>query len=461
MAITTNDAIKSLLKVWYKDGVENLMFRNSPVVKKITKTKVEGKSQAFSAMYGRGGAVSSNFLKAKANAANTSRNAEFMVTPGQLFSVYSMNAKEVQASLSKKGAYMRVAGNKMFAASESLRKSVAAALYGRGYGELCLWRTTTAITTDEQTFDMPADAIMKIDVGSLLDVKASISATTVKATLTVTAINGEKVSATSDKQVSSMAATDVLCISGSMDDAGKPIMPMGLDGWLPIVHGRSTGAWTSYIETPFFDVVRSTAADRLAGAFEKGVSGDKKVQTLQKLLKKVRRQGSQADMIIINDDDWLDIAQEIETSNTYFTQTSTTDKKKASTGISEMTAAFSTNFVENIWDDPYCPKGKFYIIDSSALEFWSYTNTDKLDDGVAGNNAGKQDPMTMDGSGNEHTPQGLIIDDYLTVQDGEPTLDGPATEVTLNLFGSFVVLNPSVCGVGMFYSANMDKVIGY
>jgi hypothetical protein len=43
VALNVNDAIKAILKTWYKDGVENLLFRNSPVVKKIKKTRVEGK----------------------------------------------------------------------------------------------------------------------------------------------------------------------------------------------------------------------------------------------------------------------------------------------------------------------------------------------------------------------------------------------------------------------------------
>jgi hypothetical protein len=136
MAISSNSNILSLLKVWYKDGVENLMFRNSPLLNKITKERVEGKQQNFNAMYGRGGAVSGDYTKALANATSVAKDVEFQVTPGQLFSIYTMNAKEVQASLSSKGAYMKVAGGKMFAASEAFRKTMAAALYGRGYGEL-------------------------------------------------------------------------------------------------------------------------------------------------------------------------------------------------------------------------------------------------------------------------------------------------------------------------------------
>jgi hypothetical protein len=69
VALNVSDAIKAILKTWYKDGVENLLFRNSPVVKKIKKTRVEGKEQAFSALYSSGGAVGANYTKAKARAA--------------------------------------------------------------------------------------------------------------------------------------------------------------------------------------------------------------------------------------------------------------------------------------------------------------------------------------------------------------------------------------------------------
>ena len=66
MAISTEASILNILKVWYKDGVENLLFRNSPLLKDITKTRVEGKTQNFAALYGRGGAVSADFIVAQA-----------------------------------------------------------------------------------------------------------------------------------------------------------------------------------------------------------------------------------------------------------------------------------------------------------------------------------------------------------------------------------------------------------
>ena len=457
MAISTNDNIKALLKVYYKDGVENLMFRNSPLLKKLQKNRIEGKTYNFSAMYGRGGAVAGDFTKARNLAASVSKNVEFAVEPGQVFSVYTMNAKEVQASVTKRGAYMKVAGAKMFAASEGFRKTLAASLYGRGYGELCFAPASVSLTQDTAAdITLPMDAIMKIDVGSELVIKTSVAgdSTSIKATLSVNAITGTKVNVTPSATYET-AATDVICLAGSIDASGAPLLPVGLGGWLPAVGSRSGLTWQTYINAKFFNVERKAAPDRLAGAFyAESSSTAKKTGAVEALLMQVRRQGSLADMIVMNDEDWLAMSAEIATSNTYFTQTSTKEAKKAAIGFDSFAASFSTNYVENIIDDPYCPKGEFFILDSTAVEFDTLTNTDKVDDGVAGNNPGKPDPMSDENNGHEADPYKLIIDDYINVQAGEADVNGPCSEVTLMLFGTFAVTNPSNCGHGLFYGAN-------
>lgn len=457
MAISTNDNIKALLKVYYKDGVENLMFRNSPLLKKLQKNRIEGKTYNFSAMYGRGGAVAGDFTKARNLAASVSKNVEFAVEPGQLFSVYTMNAKEVQASVTRRGAYMKVAGAKMFAASEGFRKTLAASLYGRGYGELCFAPASVSFTQDTAAdITLPMDAIMKIDVGSELVIKTSVAgdSTSIKATLVVNAITGTNVNVTPSATYET-AATDVICLAGSMDASGAPLLPVGLGGWLPAVGSRTGLNWQTYINSKFFNVERKAAPDRLAGAFYAEASSTaKKANAVEALLMQVRRQGSLADMIVMNDEDWLAMSAEIATSNTYFTQTSTKEAKKAAIGFDSFAASFSTNYVENIIDDPYCPKGEFFILDSTAVEFDTLTNTDKVEDGVAGNNPGKPDPMSDENNGHEADPYKLIIDDYINVQAGEADVNGPCSEVTLMLFGTFAVTNPSNCGHGLFYGAN-------
>lgn len=460
MAISADQSILSLLKVYYKDGVENLMFRNDPVLKSLSKEKIEGKTYNFSAMYGRGGAVSANYTIAKKVAANNTKAAEFAVEPGQLFSVCSFNQKEVLASKTKAGAFMKVAGAKFFAATEAFRKQMAAALYGRGYGELCHSGYATAIKKDT-AFDLtlPSHAVMAIDIDSQLVLKAAVDSATVKCHLTVTNIDDANgvVTVVSDADVNAPLATDVICFDGSMDANGKPLLPMGLGGWLPTVGKRTGATWTNYIKERFYGVDRSVAPSRLAGAFVDGTGDTKKIDTIVKLLKQARRQGSAADMIVMNDNDWAAVAKEIEATNTYMSVTNNgngKNKKDASIGFSELTASFSTNFFDSVIDTPYCPEGVFFVLDKNAIEVAAYTNPDKLEDNVPGNEPGKADPM-VEGADVENRPYQLLAEDYLSIQPGQDTADGPASVVSLSFFGSITVTNPSNCGVGIFNGAKV------
>ena len=275
--------------------------------------------------------------------------------------------------------------------------------------------------------------------------------------MTVTKINGTSVTVTPTSTANG-ASGDIVCLAGSMN-GNNALLPVGLDGWLPVAHKRTGDSWKTYIANAFFGVDRSACSDRLAGGFYDGTGAatadtQKKSYAVTQLIKQLRRQGSLCDLIVMNDSDFLAFAREIEASNTYFTQTSTKAKKEAAVGISEISAAFSTNYIENIIDDPYCVAGRFYVLSSDAVEFWAYTNVDKVvNDGIAENNPGKQDPMAMDGEDKSADPLQLLVDDLFSVSSGEDTVDGPATLVTLNLIGSFVVTNPSVCGVGEFYGS--------
>lgn len=461
MAISADQSILSLLKVYYKDGVENLMFRNDPVLKSLAKEKIEGKTYNFSAMYGRGGAVSANYTIAKKVAANNTKAAEFAVEPGQLFSVCSFNQKEVLASKTKAGAFMKVAGAKFFAATEAFRKQMAAALYGRGWGELCYSNYSTAITKDTP-FDLvlPSHAVMAIDIDSQLVLKAAVDSATVKAHLTVTNIDDANgvVTVVSDTAVASPLTTDVICFDGSMDANGNPLLPAGLGAWLPTVGKRNGAAWKSYIAKRFYGVDRSVAPSRLAGAFVDGTGDTKKIDTIIKLLKQARRQGSAADLIVMNDNDWAAVSKEIEATNTYLSVTNNgngKNKKDASIGYSELTASFSTNFFDNVIDTPYCPEGTFFVLDKNAVEVAAYTNPSKLEDGVPGNEPGKADPMVEEGADVENRPYQLLAEDYLSIQPGQDTVDGPSSVVSLSFFGSIAITNPSSCGVGIFAGAKV------
>lgn len=442
MANIASDGILAMLKTFYaKEGVENLLYRNDPLLKKIKKERVEGKQANFSALYSRGGAVSANALKAEQLAKETAQAKEFQVTPGQLFSACKFNNKELLASRTMKGAYIPVAAAKFFANAESFRKTMAVALYGSGHGELYTLATAQAFTMPASgtTVDvtMPRYAIMGIDIGSDIEFKASASATAVIAEGLVTAINDTVVTIKSMTGTSgtttSVPAGSVACLAGCTDDDGSAMLPVGLAGWLP----KSLPASDS-----FYGVDRSVARDRLAGTV---VAADTtKYETIENAILRLRAMGSLCDIIVMNDEDYLAMAKEIETK-TYFQKVDGGKKNKATVGYDGFGFAVSSNWVDNVMDSPYCPKGTAYVLSSDSLELWTYTNADKIDDGIAENAAGK--PDVTGESDVQNKPYQLLVDDVFSIKSGDTDANGDVAIVKLNFFGTFVVTNPSVNAV--------------
>jgi hypothetical protein len=438
MAISSEAGILAMLKTYYaKEGLQNLLYRNDPLLKTIKTQRVEGKQANFSALFSRGGAVSANFLTAKALATSQAQAKEFQVTPGQMFSCCVFNNKELLASKSLRGAYINVASAKFFANAESFRKTMAVALYGTGHGELFTTSASITLTADDQNdITFPQYAIMGIDIGSRLEVKATAAATSVTATLTVNKINGTTVNCTSDTAATA-ASGSVVCIAGCTDSNGNGLLPVGLAGWIP------SGSVSS--SDSFYGVNRSTARDRLAGTVTTATSGEAKYKTIERAILALRRMGSLCDKIVMNDEDYLALSQEID-QKTYFTKVDGgKGQSKSELGRKDFGFSVSTNWLENVIDSPYCPKGTCYILSSDTVELWTYTNADKIADGVPGNEAGK--PEVNGETDVQNKPYQLLVDDMFTITPGTDTADGAAALVALNFYGTFVITNPSVNGV--------------
>lgn len=448
MAISTDAGILAMLKTYYaKEGLQNLLYRNDPLLKDIKKERIEGKQANFSALYSRGGAVSANYLTAKKLATQTAQAKEFQVTPGQLFSACVFNNKELLASKTLKGAYINVASAKFFANAESFRKTMAVALYGSGHGELFTYAAAATDTIPASKaigaaveFTFPKYAIMGIDIGSELEIKTSAAATSAVNTITVTKIDGTTVTATIATATTDAVslAGDVVCISGCTDGSGNPLLPIGLAGWIP--EGTVSGS------DSFYGVNRSEARDRLAGTVITAGVGQAKYEAIEDGILALRRMGSLCDKIVMNDEDFLAMAKELE-AKTYFPKTGK-GKHDAAVGFEGFGIAVSTNWVDNVIDSPYCPKGKAYILSSDTIELWTYTNADKINDGVAANEPGKPDVSASETV--QDKPYQLLVDDMFTVSPGTDTADGAAALVALNFYGTFVVTNPSVNGVVLF-----------
>jgi hypothetical protein len=136
--ISADQQVINFAKYWYTGKkFENLLMRNDPYAEVMTKTRIGGQAYRFAAMYGRGGNVSGSAIIATAIANNQSqsRNAEWIVPPGRIFSVFNITQLEMMSTRDSQGAYIKALENKFFAGTEALRKTYAKAQYGYGFGE--------------------------------------------------------------------------------------------------------------------------------------------------------------------------------------------------------------------------------------------------------------------------------------------------------------------------------------
>ena len=443
MAITNTAGLNAMLKTYYKkNGLANTLLRADPFLKTIKFVRVEGKQQNFAALYSTGGATSANFLVSKRNATETAQAKEFQVTPGQLFSSCTFTPKEVLASKTQGGAYVKIAGAKMFAAGVSFRNTLALALYSTGHGEIYTTDSDIALVgggTVEIT--LPNYAIAPLDIGSTIEFKATKSSTAVLAEGKVVKIGSGKITVSSEDSAT-VPAGSVICLSGCTDSDGNPLLPIGLAGWLPTEDLAATDS--------FFGVNRSVARDRLAGVYVKGSADKKKYEVIEEGILHLRRMGSLCDKIVMNDEDYLALAREIAAKTTFQKTNGGSSKQKAEIGYQGFGFSVSTNWLDNVIDSPFVPKGTAYILSSDTVELWGYTNNDKvINDGqVAGNEPGKAE--VNDGDDPSERAYQLLIDDMLTMSPGTDTSNGPAALATMQLYGSFVLTNPSVNGVVTF-----------
>ena len=279
---TADAALLTIYKTWYTDKrFPNLLFRNSPTLKKIQKNRFQGKEYRFAALYGRGGAVSGDYTVAVALATSMSKNTEFVVKPGNCFSVFNVTQKEVLASQSKQGAYVKALINRMFAATEGARKMMAASLFGWGYGDV--GQVTTAVATGATVVTVNWDVAVKLDVGMTIGFTnytssnntPGIAFATTGAYNTISTIDGQNIHLATAALGGATVGSWIIVQGGedATDGSGNPNMPTGFGQWLPNLANRSGATWTAYATTAFYGVTRSVASGQLMGWYYQGSPG--------------------------------------------------------------------------------------------------------------------------------------------------------------------------------------------
>ena len=463
MPIVNNANIMNLLKTVYLSGVTNNKYQNSPILHKIKKEAWgSGKEIKYSAQYGNGGNFSSDYalLSTASNQGSVGgvRNLEWTVTQGYAVGLFDINQPEILTTAEERGAYMKALANKMAGCFDGMSKTLAMYLYGGKYGVIDQLQADVSIVAGTNTIPITSAGSLKMDIGTRFVIasagasdKALPKSNLLNAVMTVTAIDDTSVTFTSTAAVSAFKG-DYIELYGARNGTSV----QGIEGLAEIIpaygdRGASDTRWTDYINDPFRGNDRSVAVSRLAGQFQKAATtGDtRRTDALVSLLKKTKRAGGLNNIVIINDETWDAVGEELGIQRNLWQATNSGDtKNKFTAGYSELATAFGDAFIGRTIIDPYCTEGLAYMLDTDDLTFYDLGNVGKVVDNVANDQLGKP---TIEGTGDQgisDQPSVKInMDKLFTVTEGAKGSFGPALEIAAHVYGNYVLRKTASAGV--------------
>ena len=465
MAIVTNQNVMNLLKTVYLSGVTNNKYQSSPILAKIKKESWgSGKELKYAAQYGNGGNFSSDYGLLSAisqqGSINGVRNLEWTAEQGYAVGLFDINQPEILTTAEERGAYMKALANKMSGCFDGLSKTLALYMYGGKYGVIDQFTADMAIATTGNTLSLTSAGAIKMDVGSKFVIASAGAADTavpssplLNAICTVTAIGDDYIEFDSTAAVQAYAG-DYIELYGARNGTSV----QGIEGLAEIIpsygdRDSSDTRWTSYISTTFRGVDRSVSVSRLAGQFAKSAdhstSSTPLTDTLVELLKKTKRAGGLNNTIIVNDEDWDKIGEELGVQRNLWQATNSgNDKNRFTAGYSELATAFGDAFIGRTIIDPFCTEGKAYMLDSDDLKFYDLGNVSKVVDPVSNDQLGKYDVEAVGDQGIGDQPSVKInMDKLFTITEGVKGSFGPALEVAAHLYGNFILRKTASAGV--------------
>ena len=456
--MAVEDDLLGVLKTWYDEkDPGDVFWRNSPTLRVIQKNMIGGKTYNVPLIFSSGSSAGdATVAKSNYTANLTATNTQqFAVTYGQLFGYFQMNNIDILAMRPLKGAWVPLPALRMYQAMDSMRKLWATALFGTGFGEIGQVApsgygiTPTSITaaTTGVTVIVPASYAYKLSIGDTIvwTNGATPGSTlrnvvgTIRKMATPTGVTYPTVTLTIDTSAGTTFtpnATDWIerygCRSGS-----TPLLPVGLPAWLP--YDRTS------LATPFFGVDRSINETSAGQYVARDMpNNEKRIDTVTRAVDAARTGGGIPDYIVTSNYDWYQMSIELQAQANYWQNINTggkPNKNEVARGIASMSTMFSTSWTQQQWDDPMCPIGYGWLIEKDEMEFVGLTNGEPITrDGITDNQPGG---TSVGQASSPDLSFRNIIDNYLTIQPSSLTASGPGVEVILQIFGNFVVHNPS------------------
>lgn len=248
----------SALKVYYSSQrVTQMMYKDNPLYALLEKVKnLRGTYFPLPMRVTNPQGRSNTFANAQAQKVG-SVYKDFHLTRKSDYSLASITTEAILASADDAGAFLRLATGEIDGAMDSLKRSLAWALYGDGSGALAAVTSVTSANPAVIQLTNPED-IVKFEVGQLVEARSGATArvfATSTSTASITAVDRDNgkitVNVDNSGNTDTIVATDTLNVVG---DYGAKLT--GLGGWIPA---------TSPTSSLFFSVDRSVDPTRLGG----------------------------------------------------------------------------------------------------------------------------------------------------------------------------------------------------
>jgi hypothetical protein len=469
---TADAGVLAVLKEYYgNQDVEAILFRNDPVLGKIKKERIGGKYIPLPMISSGSGNVSGDysFLTTQMGTASLNQYKGFsmQVYPGRLFSAFVLDPLEYLTSEGDIKAFRSVFSIRAMLAMDDLRKVLATCLYRSGRLEQGAVLAFATGAPPASYVDVDPSSAMAVKPNSVIFFAATLDgaargSTSFIVTKTQTLPNGNVrvYTSTNLTGATSLAAGDIMFLNGGRT-AGlssgtaaitNALCPTGLAEWVPSYFNRTGSSWDTYIGTTFWGVDRSVAPDQLGGWFvqRNAAANETYTAALLRLVKLVRRGGGVPDMIVVNDDDFQVIMNDVLANRTFFQNMGAVSKKSdvsVNQGLTQLSMSFSTSWINLVIDSPYCPKNTAYILDTESIRLYGISNTAPvLDKLPLGNEPGG--PSISDGK--EVSTQFQFLADDMYTTSPIDTTNGKGLRVDFTFFGNFAVLAPGHNGVCIF-----------
>ena len=411
--------VRNILKVVYKDPIQNLLGRHDPVFNGVRKEIWRGRELRYANIYSRSPAIASNHnISSQIAQSAGTKNSEWIVPldERQLFANTVVTQKQILASKDKAGAYQTIGQNLMFGSMSGLRRVAARLFYSKGFGEFGYLDENTAIndealgavTVGENTIVMTRSQVAGIDIGTQWQFGNAITGLpspngSINSVISIQSLPTNSGFAAGAALVTFTATAAHTPAAGQMMVYyGNHNGTLAIPGQVCAPHGLGALFPTNQAErnSELYGVDRSVYPQRLSGAFvdDSGLvaSTNLKINTVNRLFNEVRQAGGEPTLIVLSANDYADMWNQITdlggpTNAMRLTQDTRAPNKRGQSNItsgpSNYAFAMATSWLDRVVDTPFIEDGQFYILTLDDLFIPTYSNFSPVDQN---NNAGEQ-----------------------------------------------------------------------